>query len=91
MTNQVKLPPLPHEFHEWVEIQVWEERPNEFVVSGSYSEGGVKKFIYNDALIAKYPTREEATAVGLAISKTASAARLIHSLYPVECNFKEET
>ncbi|AMC35366.1 hypothetical protein [Janthinobacterium sp. B9-8] len=89
MMNYPKiLPTLPHVLHEWIEIQVWQQDRNTFVVSGSYSQDGLQMHIYNDALIASYSTHEEAIEVGKAIARQASAARLIASL-PFCCSFKE--
>ena len=83
------LPTLPHEIHEWIEIQVWQEGPHKYWVTGSYSPGGKRNHIYSDALISAYATREEAISIGMAIAQRASAARLIASL-PFRCSFKEE-
>ena len=88
MKNPKMLPALPHKLHEWIEIQVWQQDRNTFLVSGSYSLDGQKMHIYNDALIASYSTYEEAVEIGKAIAQQASAARLISGL-PFLCSFKE--
>ena len=88
MNNPKMLPTLPHELHEWIEIQVWQQDRNTFLVSGSYSQNGQKMHVYKDALIASYSTHKEAIEVGKAIAQQASAARLIASL-PFRCSFKE--
>ena len=83
------LPTLPHEIHEWIEIQVWQEGGQKYWVSGSYSPGGERRHIYCDALISAYSTREEAIRIGMTIARQASAARLIAGV-PFRCNFKDE-
>lgn len=88
MKNQKTLPVLQHELHEWIEIQLWQQDRHTFLISGSYSPGGKKAQIYNDALIASYLTREEAVEVGKTIAQRASAARLLAGV-PFRCNFKE--
>lgn len=82
------LPALPHELHEWIEIQVGQEGEY-FWVGGLYSPGGAKKSIYDHAHIALCPTREEAIRLGKTIADQASAHRLLHSL-PGRCVLKPE-
>jgi hypothetical protein len=88
MENADMLSTLPHELHEWIEIQVGSEGAG-FWVYGLYSPGGRKQLRYDDALIAVCLTREEAIRLGESIAQQASAARLIAGL-PFCCSFKEE-
>lgn len=89
MDTPTTLPRLPHQLHEWIEIQIWQEDSKKYWVSGSYSPGGERRHIYSDALISAYATREEAMSIGMTIAQRASAARLIAGL-PFRCSFKEE-
>ena len=88
METPITLPALPHELHEWIEIQVGQEGEY-FWVGGLYSLGGAKRLIYDHAHIALCPTREGAIRLGKAIADQASVHRLLHGL-PWRCAFKPE-
>ena len=88
METPVTIPLLPHELHEWIEIQVGQEG-DLFWVGGLYSQGGAKRVIYDHAHIALCPTLEEAIRLGKAIASQASVHRLLFGL-PWRCKFKVE-
>ena len=74
-----KIPPLPHELHEWVEIQVGQI--GELIwIGGLYSPDGKKQLRYEHAHIAQCQTLEEAIEIGKSIASQASVARLISGL-----------
>lgn len=84
-TTMGKIPPLPHELHEWVQIQVGQE--GELIwIGGLYSPDGKKQLRYEHVHIATCPTLEEAIEIGKAIAQQASVARLIRGL-PYSCEF----
>lgn len=83
----MELPALPHEIHEWIEIQI-EQVGDEFWVTGLYAPGGVKRLRYDYAHIAICATREEARTLGQTIAQQASAERLLLDL-PWQCAFTE--
>ena len=86
MSVPITLPELPHELHEWVEIEVGQEGEL-FWVGGFYSAGGEKKARYEQEHIALRSTREEAISLGKAIAAQASVHRLLLGL-PFRCEFK---
>lgn len=84
---ELELPQLPHPLHEWVEIEVGSEGGGSgFWVNGLHSPNGKKMLRYESTLIAVYPTKDQAVAVGQEIALRASAERLLMAL-PYKCAF----
>ncbi|MDM0116757.1 hypothetical protein QTI66_31985 [Variovorax sp. J22R133] len=79
---------LPHELHEWVEIQVGEVGGIHWV-GGLRSPDGERRVVYEQAHIKNLSSREEAMQVGQKIASMASMQRLILSLTPTRCSFRE--
>lgn len=87
--NEYQLPcELPHELHEWIEIQAGQEG-DLIWVGGLFSPGGEKRPVYDHAHIALSPSREEAIELGKRIACLASTVRMIMSIHPAKVSFSE--